>query len=108
MKIIIYFRIFSGDPILRLKAQDVPVEKIKSDEIQNVIKQMKKVHRDYNLVGIAAPQIGVSYRIIIIEFREDLVKIYPSDVYRNRQMETLPMTVRIKLAYVIALRYHAF
>lgn len=89
MKIIIYFRIFSGDPILRLKAQDVPVEKIKSEEIQNVIKQMKKVHRDYNLVGIAAPQIGVSYRIIIIEFRENLVAIYPSDVYRNRQMETL-------------------
>lgn len=77
------------------------MEKIKSDEIQNVIKQMKKVLRDYNLVGIAAPQIGVSHRIIIMEFREELKEKYPLDIYRNRQMEILPMTVRMKLIYVI-------
>lgn len=94
---------FSGDPILRLNAQEVPVEKIKSDEIQNVIQQMKKVLRDYNLVGIAAPQIGVSQRIIIMEFKEDLVKTFPLDVYKNRQMETFPMTVSIKLINVIEL-----
>lgn len=78
---------------MRLKAQEIPKDLIKSEKIQSIINQMKKVHRDYNLVGIAAPQIGISYRIIIMEFGEKLKEKYPSDVYENRQMSTLPLTV---------------
>lgn len=83
----------AGDPILRQKAPEVPLDKIKSDEIQNLIKQMKKVQRAYKLVGIAAPQIGVSYRIICIESPEELKDKYPTAVYKTRQMDILPMTV---------------
>lgn len=54
---------------------------------------MQKVLRDYNLVGIAANQIGCSFRIFCMEFREDAKKKYSAEVYRIRQMETYPMTV---------------
>lgn len=86
----------AGDPVLRQKAPEVSLDKIKSDEIQNLIKQMKKVQRAYNLVGIAAPQIGVSYRIICIESPEDLKDKYPTAVYKTRQMDILPMTVSVE------------
>lgn len=70
------------------------MDSIKSAEIQNIISKMKKVHRDYKLVGLAAPQIGISLRIIIIEASEELKEKYPAEVYKNRQMEIMPLTVK--------------
>lgn len=85
--------ISTGDPILRQVSKEVDLNDIKSKEIQNVIENMKNVLRTYHLVGIAAPQIGISYRIIMLEFIEELKKKYSEDVYANRQMETLPFCV---------------
>lgn len=52
---------------LREIAQPVPVEKIATKEIQEVIKKMKDaMHGEDDAVGIAAPQIGVSLRIFIV------------------------------------------
>ncbi|XP_031616903.1 peptide deformylase, mitochondrial-like [Contarinia nasturtii] len=84
-----------GDPVLRCRAAEVPVEKIKSDEVQQLIKQMKNVLHHYNLLGLAAPQIGVSSRVIIMEATEQLREKYPKDVYTNRQMSILPLTTFI-------------
>lgn len=78
---------------MRNVAAEVPLDKIKCDEIQKLVQQMKKVLRNYHLVGIGAPQIGVSYRIIVIEASERLKEKYPAAVYKNRQMDILPMTV---------------
>jgi len=52
------------DPILREKCK--PVEKI-THEIEKLITQMKKAMKEYNGIGLAAPQIGESKRIIVIE-----------------------------------------
>lgn len=81
---------------MRCRAAEVPVEKIKSDEIQQLIKQMKSVLNDYELVGLAAPQIGISSRIIIMEASERLIEKYPKEVYNSRQMSILPLTVSHK------------
>lgn len=87
---------FKGDPVLRQTAPEVPLDKIKSDEIKKLIAQMKIVLRNYNLVGLAAPQIGVSYRVIVIEASEQLKEKYPKVVYNARQMSLFPMTVSIR------------
>lgn len=79
--------------MLRNKASEVPRERFKSDEIQKLIKQMKKVLYNYKLVGIAAPQIGVPYRVIVMEAPERLKEKYPAAIYQARQMEILPITV---------------
>lgn len=83
----------TGDPILRHRAAEIPLDKITSSEIFNLIKQMKKVLRGYNLVGIAAPQIGIASRIIVMEASEQLKEKYPAAVYKARGCEILPMTV---------------
>lgn len=98
MKKIIFLHI-AGDPILRQIAPEVPKDKIKSNEIKTLISQMKNVLHAYNLVGIAAPQIGVSYRIICMESPEQLKERYPAAVYKTRQMDILPMTVS-KMIYI--------
>ncbi|XP_034132617.1 peptide deformylase, mitochondrial [Drosophila guanche] len=84
-----------GDPVLRQQAAAVPVELIESPEIEAIVEQMVKVLRKYNCVGIAAPQIGVSLRIIAMEFKKSLQKEMPEAVYQSRQMSELPLTVLI-------------
>lgn len=42
----------TGDPILRHRADEVPLENINSNEIGTLIKQMKNVLRSYNLVNL--------------------------------------------------------
>lgn len=54
---------------------------------------MKKVLRSYNLVGLAAPQIGIPSRIIVMEASEQLKEKYPAAIYKARGCEILPMTV---------------
>lgn len=85
-----------GDPILRNRAAEVPVEMINSDEIKKLVDQMKKVLRNYSLVGLAAPQIGVPSRVIVMEASERLLEKYPKNVYETRQMSILPLTVSIE------------
>lgn len=58
-----------GDPVLRLKAQDVSAI---SEEIVAVLADMVETMEHYNGVGLAAPQIGRSLAIVVIRPSEDL------------------------------------
>lgn len=89
-----YFHIIQiGDPVLRRKAELVPHDCIESKEVQTIIEQMIYVLRKFDCVGLAAPQIGIPLRIIIMEFKENLKKEFPLAVYKLKNMETLPLTV---------------
>lgn len=52
-----------GDPVLLEKA--APVEKFDTPELHALIKDMEDTMRHMNGAGIAAPQIGVSQRVVI-------------------------------------------
>lgn len=55
------------EPVLREKAKAVPVEEITSKKIKDVIVRMKKaVHAEDDGVAIAAPQIGESLQIFVV------------------------------------------
>lgn len=82
-----------GDPVLRDRAAEVPVECVDSKEIRAIVDRMVHVLRKYDCVGVAAPQIGVSLRIIAMEFRRGIKKELPEAMYRARQMSELPLTV---------------
>ena len=56
-----------GDPVLRRRAAEVPPETIASPEIQALIDAMIETMRAAPGVGLAAPQVGESRRIIIVE-----------------------------------------
>lgn len=82
-----------GDPVLRDPAAEVPADCVNSDEVQAIVDQMVKVLRKYDCVGIAAPQIGVSLRIIAMEFNRHIKKELTDAIYKARQMSELPLTV---------------
>jgi peptide deformylase len=53
------------DQVLRRKAQ--PVEKI-DDETRELIDNMVETMREAPGVGLAAPQVGISQRVIVVEY----------------------------------------
>ncbi len=56
-----------GDPVLRKKAELVPVTDIGSPHIKSVIKTMTEaLYQEEDGVAIAAPQIGESFQIFIV------------------------------------------
>lgn len=82
-----------GDPVLRQRAEEVPEERIDSPEIDQIVDRMVKVLRHYDCVGVAAPQIGIPLRIIVMEFREGKREQYKPEIYEERKMSTLPLAV---------------
>mgnify|MGYP003412208579 FL=1 len=56
-----------GNPVLRMRAPEVPPEEIGSARIQTLIDDMIETMRDANGAGIAAPQVHESLRMAVIE-----------------------------------------
>ena len=65
------------DPILVKVAEEIPPDQITATEVQDLIEQMLDIaygKRDRTkaiLVGLAAPQVGISKRIIIVDVLAD-------------------------------------
>jgi peptide deformylase len=56
-----------GEKILKNIAQEVPLERIKNQEIKDTIKKLKQIILENDeAVAVAAPQIGKSLRIFVI------------------------------------------
>lgn len=62
-----------GAPVLRARAADVPPAEVTSPEIQALIARMIDAMRRAPGVGLAAPQIGVGLRVIVLEDRPELL-----------------------------------
>ena len=58
-----------GDPVLRQVA--APVATLNTPELHALIADMDETMRALNGAGIAAPQIGVSQRVVIFELEEN-------------------------------------
>lgn len=56
-----------GDPVLRRPAGEIDVSEIGSPEIQQLIDDLIDTMRDANGAGLAANQIGVSQRVVVME-----------------------------------------
>ncbi len=60
-----------GHPVLRRRATEVAPERITSAEVQTLIADMIETMHDANGAGIAAPQVYESWRIAVVEVREN-------------------------------------
>ncbi|TLN16648.1 peptide deformylase [bacterium] len=60
--------VFLPDPVLRRKAHKVTTF---DSELQTLIDDMIETMREAPGVGLAAPQVGVSQRVVVIEYAED-------------------------------------
>ena len=54
-----------GHPALRTPAQPVPPERIRTDEIQQLVEDMVETMHAANGVGLAAPQLGEELQIFV-------------------------------------------
>ncbi len=66
-----------GHPVIRKPSAAVPKETIISPEIQRFLEDMIETMRDYNGVGLAAPQVHVSKQIAVIEVTDN--RRYPGE-----------------------------
>lgn len=83
----------TGAPVLRHRAEDVPVERIATSEFQALVARMIDTMRQAPGVGLAAPQIGVPWRVLVMEDREALMASLTADEKLER--ERVPVPVRV-------------
>ena len=73
-----------GNPVIRKAAEAIPKEAIASPEIQRLIDDMIDTMREYEGVGIAAPQVHISKQLAVIEVKGEA-----------RSEKAIPLTVLI-------------
>jgi peptide deformylase len=66
------------DPVLRKKARKITEF---GPELQNLIDDMVETMREAPGVGLAAPQVGVSSRLIVVEFGDEEDEEAPKKLY---------------------------
>ena len=92
----------TGDPILRQTSRPLTPKEIKSPSIQELIESMRDTMRDAPGVGLAAPQIGESLQLAVIEDRSEYIKDVSADQVKERQRGAIDFHVIInpKLSFV--------
>lgn len=84
-----------GEAVLRQQARPLTVEEIKSDYIQHLIALMKDTLYTAPGVGVAAPQIGESIQLAVIEDREVYLANYTAEQLKERERKVVPFQVII-------------
>ena len=85
----------AGDPVLRKRARELSKEEILSPSIQTLIELMRDTMREAPGVGLAAPQIGQSIQLAVIEDRSEYITNLPAEQVAKRQREAIPFHVII-------------
>jgi peptide deformylase len=84
-----------GDPVLRAATAAVDPGTIRTPEMQSFIQGMVAAMHKAPGVGLAAPQVGVSKRIIVMEDRPEMTAGLPKEVLIEREREPQPLRVLI-------------
>ncbi|WP_420959310.1 peptide deformylase [Brucella sp. IR073] len=84
-----------GDPVLRQVGRELTVDEIRSPSIQQLMELMRNTVRSAPGVGLAAPQIGQSLQIAVIEDRAEYQKALPEEELARRGRRPVPFHVVI-------------
>jgi peptide deformylase len=71
----------------------LPVDDLCSEPIQELIKFMKETMRDAPGVGLAAPQVGLSLQLAVIEDRAEYLQDIAEEELRMRDRRPVPFHV---------------
>lgn len=67
-----------GNPVLRRIARPIPPEEVRAPWVRQLIADMRETMADYDGVGLAAPQVHQSVRLVILEqSKQERVLINP-------------------------------
>jgi peptide deformylase len=84
-----------GEPVLREKARELTHEEILSEGTQALIELMHETLRDAPGVGLAAPQVGESIQLAIIEDLPEYSRNLTPEQLRERERTPMPFHVII-------------
>ena len=84
-----------GEPVLRQPARELTHKEIVSREIQRLVKEMQETMHDAPGVGLAAPQVGLSVQLAVIEDREENLKEVATEILAERERQPVPFHVII-------------
>jgi len=85
----------AGDPVLRTQSRTLSKDEITSPSIQLLIEWMRDTMREAPGVGLAAPQIGKSLQLAVIEDRAGYISDVSEDELAKRQRTAIPFHVII-------------
>jgi peptide deformylase len=85
----------AGDPVLRTQARPLTPQEILLPDTQTLIQAMRETMHDAPGVGLAAPQVGVSMQIAVIEDREEYLKELSPEARAERERKPVPFQVII-------------
>jgi len=85
----------AGDPVLRQQALPLTPEEIRSPRIQELIELMRDAMREAPGVGLAAPQIGESIQLAVIEDRQEYIETLSPEQLAKTQRAAVPFHVII-------------
>lgn len=74
-----------GEPVLRQAARPLSAEEIRGREIRQLIEAMRETMRAAPGVGLAAPQVGHSLQLAVIEDRPEYTKDASQEVLKERE-----------------------
>ncbi|KAK7255268.1 hypothetical protein RIF29_28675 [Crotalaria pallida] len=83
----------AGDPVLHEAAQEVDPNEIRSERVQKIIDDMVNVMRNAPGVGLAAPQIGVPLRIIVLEDTKEYISYAPKEDIKAQDRQPFDLLV---------------
>lgn len=75
----------AGDPVLKEKAK--PVAKI-TKTVRSLLDNMVQTMQEADGVGLAAPQVGVSLRVIVVDVGEGLIELINPVIVASEGCET--------------------
>jgi len=82
-----------GEPVLRQPSRELSKDQVLSPVIQNLIEYMRETMRDAPGVGLAAPQVGESFRLAVIEDKADYQKTFTEAELAERGRTEVPFHV---------------
>lgn len=91
----------AGNPLLRGRAEEVPAEELGGKALLTLVRTMVEAMRRAPGVGLAAPQIGVSKRVIVLEDAERLMaKLSPE---QRAERGRAPFALRVVVNPVLTI-----
>ncbi|XP_074312635.1 peptide deformylase 1A, chloroplastic/mitochondrial [Silene latifolia] len=85
----------AGDPVLHEPAREVDPNDIGSEKIQKIIDDMISVMRKAPGVGLAAPQIGIPLKIIVLEDTREYISYAPKEEIKSQDRRAFDLLVLV-------------
>ncbi len=85
----------AGDPVLRRQARELGTDELRSPRMQELIELMRDTMRDAPGVGLAAPQVGESIQLVVIEDSHDRQRALSEPDRKDRGREVVEFHVLV-------------